>query len=106
VAGQASGGQTLTPNRNVSAPAGFGGDKWGAFGGGIAPVGTVRTVKQTLSNAQTGADYIFDANNQVVMGGLSNGAVSGVTTDSTADDSLADTWTADQQSPGVADSQI
>jgi hypothetical protein len=39
MAGQASGGQTLTPNPNVSAPAGLGGDLWGANGGGITPIG-------------------------------------------------------------------
>lgn len=39
MAGSASGGQTLTPNPNVSAPAGFGGDLWGANGGGITPIG-------------------------------------------------------------------
>jgi hypothetical protein len=37
--GQASGGQILTPNPNVVAVAGRGGDKWGANGGGITPIG-------------------------------------------------------------------
>lgn len=37
--GQASGGQTLTPNPNVTAPAGRGGFLWGANGGGIVPIG-------------------------------------------------------------------
>jgi hypothetical protein len=39
VTGQASGGQNLTPNPNVNAPAGIGGDRWGANGGGITPIG-------------------------------------------------------------------
>jgi hypothetical protein len=39
VTGQASGGQTLTPNPNVNAPAGLGGDLWGANGGGITAIG-------------------------------------------------------------------
>lgn len=37
--GQASGGQQLTPNPNVTAPAGQGGSLWGANGGGITPIG-------------------------------------------------------------------
>jgi hypothetical protein len=39
MAGLPSGGQTLTPNPNVNAPAGIGGDLWGANGGGITPIG-------------------------------------------------------------------
>jgi hypothetical protein len=39
VTGQASGGQTLTSNPNVSAPAGNGGDIWGANGGAVTPIG-------------------------------------------------------------------
>lgn len=39
IPGQASGGQSLTPNNNVNAPAGIGGDRWGANGGGITPIG-------------------------------------------------------------------
>jgi hypothetical protein len=39
MAGVASGGQTLTPIRNVVARAGKGGDLWGANGGAITPVG-------------------------------------------------------------------
>jgi hypothetical protein len=33
------GGQTLTPNPNVFAPAGYGGDRWGANGGGQDAIG-------------------------------------------------------------------
>lgn len=104
--GQVSGGQKLTPNRNVEAPAGIYGDQWGANGGGATPVQGPPTIKQTLSNGQTAADYVFDTNNRVVLGGLARGVVAGITADSTADNSTTDTWTADEQSPGVADSQI
>lgn len=37
--GQASGGQTLTPNPNVEAPSGIYGDMWGANGGAATPIG-------------------------------------------------------------------
>lgn len=65
MAGQASGGQTLTPNRNVTAVAGWGGDKWGAYGGGITPIGGGVTgvtgwderVVATASNGQTADNY-------------------------------------------------
>jgi len=56
VAGQASGGQKLTPNRDINAPAGFGGDKWGANGGAIAPC-TTKSIKQTLSDGETDGNY-------------------------------------------------
>lgn len=39
MSGAASGGQKLTPIKNVNAPAGQGGSLWGANGGGITPVG-------------------------------------------------------------------
>lgn len=57
MAGQASGGQTLTPNPNVNAPAGFGGDQWGANGGGITPYQTSDNVNGTQSRAQTATNY-------------------------------------------------
>lgn len=53
MAGQASGGQKLTPNPNVSAPAGYGGNLWGANGGGITPYSTSDTVAGTQARAQT-----------------------------------------------------
>lgn len=61
MAGQASGGQTLTPNPNVYAPGGIGGDRWGANGGGITPIGNGVTgpsgwderVAATASDGQT-----------------------------------------------------
>jgi hypothetical protein len=56
MAGQAGGGQTLTPNRDITARAGFGGDLWGANGGGIAPCNT-KSINQTLSDGETAANY-------------------------------------------------
>lgn len=63
--GQASPGVVLTPNRNVTAIAGVGGDRWGANGGDINPVGggvTGQTgwderVAPAQSNGQTAANY-------------------------------------------------
>jgi hypothetical protein len=64
MAGIATGGQTLTPNPNVNAPAGYGGDLWGANGGGITPIGNGVTgidgwderVAATFSDGQTQAN--------------------------------------------------
>jgi hypothetical protein len=39
MSGVASGGQKLTPIKNVTARAGIGGSLWGANGGGITPIG-------------------------------------------------------------------
>lgn len=66
MAGQATGGQKLTPNRNVSAPAGIGGSLWGANGGGITPIGggvSGQTgwdapVAQTASDGETATNTI------------------------------------------------
>lgn len=94
MAGQASGGQQLTPNRNQSAaPAGVGGDTWGAFGGGITPVGNGVTgptgfderVVVTAANGQTAENYIVDGNNRALLGEQSIGAFGGTL----ADDSIA-----------------
>lgn len=57
MAGQASGGQKLTPNPNVNAPAGIGGDVWGANGGGITPYQTSDSLAGTQSRAQTASNY-------------------------------------------------
>jgi|HubBroStandDraft_4_1064222.scaffolds.fasta_scaffold41948_8 hypothetical protein len=57
MAGQVTGGQTLTPNPNVNAPAGIGGSLWGANGGGITPVGVGKTIMGTLSDGETAANY-------------------------------------------------
>lgn len=76
MAGQASGGQQLTPNRNVFAPAGISsgagigfGDRWGANGGGITPVGGGvtgqtgydKSVAVTLSDGETATNYETNA---------------------------------------------
>jgi hypothetical protein len=72
VAGQPSGGQTLTPNPNVNAPAGLGGDRWGANGGGITPIGGGvsgvsgwdERVAATVSDGQTPANYQLNPANR------------------------------------------
>lgn len=69
MAGQASGGQTLTPNPNVTAVAGMGGDVWGANGGGAVPIGGgvagvngyTYPVAVTASDGQTATNYIPSA---------------------------------------------
>lgn len=101
------GGQTLTPNPNVLAPAGNGGDQWGANGGGITPSLGPTPVLVNVSRAVRQTNNIFDVNNQTVQAGMSNGAVSGKTADQVyADDNTSLVWTADLESPGVADSQL
>jgi hypothetical protein len=103
----ANGGQTLTPNQDVLAVAGMGGDVWGANGGGAVPIAQPKSPLVNLSNASRDATKIFDVNNRTIKGGLSNGSVSGRTADQTyADDSTTQLWTADQESPDVADSQL
>lgn len=57
MAGIVSGGQKLTPNPNVNAPAGRGGDKWGANGGGIAPMGGSKPIAATMSDCETSGNY-------------------------------------------------
>lgn len=57
MAGIVGGGQKLTPNPNVNAPAGRGGDKWGANGGGIAPIGGSKPIAATLSDGETAQNY-------------------------------------------------
>jgi hypothetical protein len=103
----ANGGQNLTPYQNVNAPAGFGGDKWGANGGSIAPVFGPLPALSNVSRAITQSDLIVDKNQTTVQAGLSRGAISTRTADTVyADDSTSQVWTADQESPGVADSQL
>jgi hypothetical protein len=58
MAGQASGGQKLTPNRNVTAPAGAGGDKWGANGGDINPMSGSKPLAATAADGETATNYI------------------------------------------------
>jgi hypothetical protein len=106
--GTATGGQKLTPYQNVVAPAGRGGDRWGANGGDITPViGPL----PALANAARGirqVDAVYDVkNNLTVQAGMSRGAVNTKTADQVyADDSTSQVWTADLESPGIADSQL
>jgi hypothetical protein len=81
MAGQASGGQALTPNTNVSAPAGIGGELWGRFGGGIAAIGTPKPVAATVSDGETAANYGADAVPNSVIGAEATGALGGQTLD-------------------------
>src|ERR1700730_5187943 len=68
MAGQASGGQILTPNKNLTAVAGRGGDKWGANGGDINPIGGGvsgqtgwnKPVGHTCANGETATNYLPD----------------------------------------------
>jgi hypothetical protein len=83
MAGQAGGGQTLTPNRNVNAPAGFGGDKWGANGGGITPMGGSKPVAMTASDGETATNYLVSTQAPLtVMSQESLGALDRQTADS------------------------
>jgi len=101
------GGQTLTPNPNVNAPAGNGGDRWGANGGGIAPTVEPQGVLANASRCVRALNNTFDVNNQTIQGAMSRGAVSGKTADQVyADDSTTLVWSSDIESPGVADSQL
>jgi hypothetical protein len=59
-------GQNLTANQNVNAPAGFGGDVWGANGGGVTPVGGgatdqtgyLKPVAITPASAETATNFL------------------------------------------------
>lgn len=93
MAGQASGGQTLTQNPNVLAVAGNGGDTWGANGGGAVAVGGgatdqtgyVKPVAITPCDCETATNYIPSTQRAVirtVLGQENIGALSGQTQDS------------------------
>lgn len=86
----------------------MGGDLWGANGGGVTPIMGPLPVLANASRGVRQTNAIYDAKNNVtVQGGLSRGAVSTKTSDQVyADDSTQQVWTADLQSPGVADSQL
>lgn len=77
MAGSASGGQSLTPNTNVTAVAGALGEKWGAFGGGIDPIGTAKPVAATVSDGETAANYGINTVPVSVLGAENTGALSG-----------------------------
>ena len=98
MAGQASVGQRLTPNPNVFAHAGTGGDTWGANGGGQVAVGGgavdqtgyVKPIAITPSDCETATNYIPSALpvtakgpiTRTVLGQENIGALSGQTQDS------------------------
>jgi hypothetical protein len=89
VAGQVSGGQQLTPNRNVTARAGVGGDVWGANGGGMMPVGGGsggqtgydKPVAITAADGETATNYLV-TDTRSVLGQENIGALTGQTADS------------------------
>ncbi len=98
MAGSVSPGQTLTPNPNVLAVAGMGGDVWGANGGGAIAVGGgatdqtgyVKPVAITPSDCETATNYIPSAAPLTmkgpvigtVLGQQNNDMLSGQTQDS------------------------
>jgi hypothetical protein len=89
--GPTSGGQLLTPNPNIVAPAGIGGDVWGALGGGVTPIGGGvcgqqgydRPIAVTVSDGERAANYIVTpAPASTVKGGESDTSLPGSTPDS------------------------
>ena len=90
MAGNVTGGQVLTPNNNVFAPAGMGGDLWGANGGGITPVGGgatdqtgyVKPIAATASDGDTATNYL-PGTPRPVLALENSAALSGQTQDST-----------------------
>jgi hypothetical protein len=104
----ANGGQTLTPNPDVYAPAGMGGDVWGANGGGATPIAQPKSPLVNMANASRDGTFLFDAKNaRTVKAGLSNSSVSARTADNVyAGDNTTQTWSAGQEYPSVADSQL
>lgn len=88
--GSVSGGQKLTPNPNINAPAGRGDGRWGANGGGITPIGGGTSGQtgwdtpegEALSRGITATTYQFDKNKRSVEQGLSNTALKTSTADS------------------------
>jgi hypothetical protein len=92
MAGQASGGQALTPNNNVYAPVLKYGGIYGQYGGGAVAVGGgatdqtgyVKPVAATASDGETATNYIPSTQKFApsVIGQESNGALSGQNQDS------------------------
>jgi len=91
------GGQVLGPrgqpgqlNPNVNAPAGIGGDLWGANGGGITPAGGGvtgqtgydRPIAVTMSDAERRTTYQIIPNNPPLVQQTSKAAIPTTTTDS------------------------
>ena len=91
MAGQASGGQKLTPNPNVSAPVNRGGDRWGANGGDGVPIGGgatdqtgfVRPIAVQQSYSETASNLLIGAPSLNVQGQESRAALSGQTNPNT-----------------------
>src|ERR1700722_21030918 len=99
------GGQVLTPNPNVIAPAGVGGDRWGANGGDITPTVEPQGVLANASRAVRAMNNTFDVNNQTIQGAMSRGAVSAKRAAQVyAEYSKPLVLMADIEAPGVADS--
>ena len=92
MAGQVTGGQVLTPNPNVFAHAGTGGDTWGANGGGQVAIGGgatdqtgyVKPVAITPSDCETATNYLPPSPVPLrsVLSAENNTALSGQTKDS------------------------
>lgn len=92
MAGAVSPGQVLTPNPNVYAPAGNGGDVWGANGGGQVAVGGgvtgqtgfTKPVAATLCDGETATNYLPPAPVPLrsVLSSENSTALSGQTLDS------------------------
>jgi hypothetical protein len=96
MAGTVSPGQMLTPNPNVLAVAGTGGDTWGANGGGAVAVGGgavdqtgyVKPIAITPSDCETALNYVPSNVNRApparpVLGQENIGQLSGQVSDST-----------------------
>lgn len=79
-----------TREQNYTAPAGFGGDRWGAAGGGIAPVGVSKSFKAALGTAERLANYIPSVAPTVAPGpdAVQNQASTGALSVQTADVSI------------------
>jgi hypothetical protein len=89
-------GQNLSANPNVNAPAGYGGDVWGANGGGVTAIGGgatdqtgyLKPVAVTPASAESATNYLdpglSTANRplqQTRLGLLNSDALSGQTQD-------------------------
>ena len=89
MAGTISPGQVLTPNLNVFAVAGNGGNVWGANGGGAVAVGGgatdqtgyVKPVAITASDGETATNYI-PSTQRPVLGQENSALLSGQVLDS------------------------
>lgn len=55
----AAGGQNLSPNPNVNAPAGRGGDVWGANGGGVTPYNAPTSTANAQATCQQQSNLLI-----------------------------------------------